>query len=139
MTESRILKGYFLDPYRRSVTPIKIQSKLSEWHRALECDILASARFPMGHGTDATLDIWVDDCGSMRKPEKPTFSLRDRTFYGYGLIFEGHGQDTCSVTFKAELLSFAFVLAFEEWEKRLDVKQYFPQITRVIEWEFPNR
>lgn len=125
----------FIDPWRREVTVCQIEKQLTEWYKALQCDCLDVGRF---HGllpSGNAIDVWVDDIGQLRKPMLPRFSLQDREFYGYGLVFEGQDPETVSVGFDLDFLHKTLRLNFEHWEDRLNPQDYLEQMTRVIEWE----
>lgn len=128
--------GWFIDPYQRKAHLLNLPNKLKAWYQALETDCLDTGRLKTrinGH----FVDVWVDDYGQLRKPPLVSFLLDGREFYGYALIFEGnHAGDTLSVSFDVEFLDQQLGLRFDlAWEKRLQVANYFPHLTRVIEWE----
>lgn len=128
--------GWFIDPYQRKAHILNIPKKINAWHQALEVDCLDMGRLNTrvnGHH----IDVWVDDCGQLRKPPLVSFLLEGRQFYGYALIFEGDSAgDTLSASFDFDFINQILGLRFDvDWEKRLQVANYFPQMTRVIEWE----
>lgn len=130
------IRAWFIDPWRREGTPVLIESKLSEWYKALDCQTITMGRLHRKLLNGNTVDIWVDDLGRCRQPGLPCFRLEGQWFYGYALIFEGNrAGDTLSITFDGMTLHTDMGLCFEDWESRLDPKHYFPQMTRVIEWE----
>jgi hypothetical protein len=128
--------GWFVDPYQRKVHNLLVPKELKAWYQALEADCLDMGRLNT-RINGRFIDVWVDDCGQMRKPPLVTFSLEGRMFYGYALIFEGDSAgETCSASFDSDFLIKMLCLTFDPaWEKRLQVANYFPQLTRVVEWE----
>lgn len=130
------LRGWFIDPWRRTATPVRIEKKLPIWYKALDCETLNMARVSRSIYSGNSIDVWVDDCGSCRRPELPTFIVGGRRFWGYGLVFEGNKEgDTLSASFDGNFLAIDLALIFENWELRLNPQHHFEQMTRVIEWE----
>lgn len=128
--------GWFIDPYRCRAHILSVPKQLKSWYQALECDCLDMGRLNT-KVNGRHIDVWVDDTGQLRNPPLVTFSLEGRSFYGYGLIFEGdNAGDTLSVSFDFDFLTQILCLTFDVgWEKRIPPANYFPQLTRVIEWE----
>jgi hypothetical protein len=125
------VKAYLVDPYQRDVHTLTIEHNIRDWARLLDCQYLDVARvatLPNGRG----VDVWVDDEGLLLEPIPPTFRLCGRVLAGYGLALEGNPEDgeTHEASFPIEW--FKGRLSFEQWEKRLDVRNYFEQLTRYL-------
>jgi hypothetical protein len=135
-----LLWTWFIDPWNRTATPLQIAYDLESWYAAIQCDSLDIGVIPANdRGRKFMIDVWCDDMGMYRKPELPTFVIGPHTIYGYGLLFERDGEHTASCGFDADFLIHILGLRFEDWEERLDAKNYFAQLSRVIEWESWSR
>jgi hypothetical protein len=133
------MKALLIDPYQRKIHEIQISKDLSAWHAMLECDYVDRVEVSRNKAGTRALDVWIDDEGLMKEPVAPLFKVRgcENPLAGYGLVLgadltNGKSID-CPLTLTVERLRQN--IAFEPWEKRLDPRDYFAQLTRVPSWE----
>jgi len=76
-------------------------------------------------------DMWVDDEGLLREPRYPMFRWEwyHQPLAGYGLINASVGPETVATQMPAEFVQEH--IYWEPWEKRLDPKDYFEQLSRL--------
>lgn len=128
------MKAYLIDPYQRKVHSLEVAHDLHAWHTLLQCDCLDVAHvgtLPNGR----YVDCWVDDEGLLREPVPPMFKLGNYDLAGYGLVLECNPSDGESHGVSFDTRWFVGKLGFEEWERRLDKRDYFEQLSRIPSWE----
>lgn len=124
------LRTLLIDPFQKRLHEIELSPHIQDWHKWCDCEAFDYAYCGTHEGQRQ--DIWVDDNGLNRHPMYPTFKWRDRDLplVGYGLLLgTTPGGDSVST-----ILSIEYVLsliAWEQWEVRLNPADWFDQLSRI--------
>jgi hypothetical protein len=134
------LRALLIDPWQRRIHEIQIGPTLASWYKALGCTCVGRVEIHRNPQGTRAVDVWTDDVGLLREPVPPRFQvqLADRgnaVRAGCGLVLNANLQNRESIdcTFCAERLK--PLIRWEHWEKRLDVRDYFEQLSKIPQWE----
>lgn len=126
------MRGLLIDPFQRKVHEIEVGNHIEDWHKWCDCELFDVARLGKIGTPGLEYDIWVDDEGLLREPNYPHFQwLRYyNELAGYGLLLCSNSSgESISTDLPLEIAQRAIV--WEQWERRLDPKDYFEQLSRI--------
>jgi hypothetical protein len=133
------LRSLLIDPWQRRIHEIQIAPTTASWQKALGCAGVKRVEIHRNPQRTRAIDIWTG-CEGILEPIPPRFQVqlanRDRAVLaGYGLVLNVNLQNGQSIdcTFCAE--KFEPLISWKHWEKRLDVRNYFEQLSKIPQWE----
>lgn len=156
-TETKMLQGILIDPYKQEVSQIVISHDTDVWRKVLRCNYFDCMALSSESVTGTCMDLWFDDEGRMTEIPSPRFRLnRGETvgggnydFCGYGLIFSSNknGETIGLETNPASLAAFMVMcgLQFEDYESANNLRfkgvdtDFLEQKMRIIELELPGQ
>jgi hypothetical protein len=151
-TETELLDGLFIDPFRGEVRRVRVARNLDTWYKLLYCDSVECAVLANDPGDGAALDLWFEEEFLFREPRLPAFRLQtsksagniQHTIHGYGLVLasdrNSESVGLSSSQASVEWFRTATGIAFERWQIRLIRPDFFiPQMIRTPELELPGR
>lgn len=131
------MKALLLDPWQRRIHRIQVDHSLAAWCRILGCKSVKRLEIHRNIQGTRAVDIWVDDEGLMKEPMPPTFKVRayPQALAGYGLVLGANLKTDESIDCPMGKDHFEVYIAWEPWEKRLKVEDYFEQLSAIHDWE----
>jgi hypothetical protein len=125
------MKVLLVDPFQRKIHPLESENAdLNQWHKWCDCDCFDHAH--LGDYEGLRHDAFVDDEGLLKNPVSPLWQWRNypNPLPGYGIIT---ACDSLGATVPVTMpIEFAISnIAWELWEERLNVENYFDQLSRI--------